>query len=143
MVRHARDARAFKTQAVMKTIIAGSRGIKSYRDVCLAVRESGFADSITEVVSGGAAGVDSLGERWARTRNLPVKHFLPDWKAHGKAAGIIRNHQMGDYAQALIAVWDGKSKGTKDMIDYAKKKGLKVFVSLWTEKPKYETGSKR
>lgn len=109
----------------MRTIIAGSRTIRDPKHVDDAVKQSGF--TITEVVCGGALGVDVLGYKLARKLNIPVKVFLPDWEKHGRAAGIIRNRQMGDYAQALIAVWDGKSRGTKHMIDYAHEKGLQVY----------------
>ena len=112
----------------MKTIIAGSRGINDYSIVRQAILESRF--EITEIVSGGAYGVDTLGERYARENNIPIKRFLPDWNKYGKKAGILRNQEMGDYADALIAIWDGKSRGTKFMIDYAKKKGLRVFVKM-------------
>ncbi len=83
---------------------------------------------MTEVVSGCARGVDKLGEKLGDSLGLPVKRFPTDWKTYPKAAGPIRNKQMGDYADALIAIWDGKSTGTKHMIDYATKKGLKVYV---------------
>lgn len=114
----------------MRVIIAGSRTITSKLALLTALVKSGF--TITEVVCGGASGVDTLGFDWARANSVPVKTILPDWKKHGKAAGQIRNREMGDYAEALIAIWDGKSRGTKGMIDYAKKKGLAVYVALWS-----------
>lgn len=110
----------------MRTIIAGSRGIDDYDLVVKAVKESGF--NITEVVSGGAKGVDSLGEKWAAANGINVERFIPDWDSYGKRAGVIRNEEMGNYAESLIAIWDGKSKGTKHMIDYARDKGLAVSV---------------
>lgn len=110
----------------MKTIIAGSRGIVSPYVVAEAVRKSGF--TVTEVVSGTARGVDQLGEHWAQRQRIPVKPFPADWDRHGRAAGYVRNQQMAQYADALIAIWDGVSRGTKHMIDIAKDKGLKVFV---------------
>lgn len=110
----------------MKTIIAGSRKITDYKIVETAWFASHF--EMTEVVSGCAPGVDRLGEILADDLGLPVKRFPADWKTYPKAAGPIRNKQMGDYADALIAIWDGKSTGTKHMIDYATKKGLKVYV---------------
>lgn len=112
----------------MKTIIAGSRDGFTYNDVVKAVADSGFVMDITEVVSGGARGVDRFGETWAAYNDVPVKQFIPDWDGLGKKAGHVRNREMGDYADALIALWDGDSKGTAGMIDYAQKKGLKVFV---------------
>lgn len=110
----------------MRTIIAGSRTVPDYSIVEEAIMESGFV--ITEVVSGTCRGPDKWGEVWARKRGIPIKCFEPEWQLKGRAAGILRNEEMGDYADALIAVWDGVSRGTKHMIDYAKKKGLRVFV---------------
>lgn len=121
----------------MKTIIAGTRTIgnplihpasvceEHYKLLQDAIRASGFR--ITEVVSGCARGVDTLGEKWAIQHGVPVKKFPAAWKTHGKSAGAVRNAQMGDYAEALIAFTTG-SPGTRNMIEYAKKKGLKVFV---------------
>ncbi|NKE72859.1 DUF2493 domain-containing protein [Candidatus Manganitrophus noduliformans] len=110
----------------MRTIIAGSRTINDSLLVEQAVRESGFR--ITEVLSGGARGVDCLGEEWARRNGVPVRHFPADWERYGKRAGYVRNEEMADRAEALISVWDGRSPGTGQMIEIAKRKGLKVFV---------------
>lgn len=110
----------------MKVIIAGSRSIRSRDVVSDAIEESEF--DITEVVSGGAIGVDLLGELWAERSSIKAKVFFPDWKGLGKRAGIERNKKMAGYADALIAVWDGKSKGTKNMIEEARRRGLKIFV---------------
>jgi hypothetical protein len=82
---------------------------------------------ITEVVSGGARGVDRLGEEFAVAHHLHVKRFLPNWKL-GRGAGFIRNIEMAEYADALIAIWDGVSRGTAQMIREAKKRGLRVYV---------------
>lgn len=114
----------------MKVIIAGSREGFTIEDVRIAVLNREFYGVITEVVSGGARGVDRLGEQWAKENDIPVKQFLPDWDGLGKKAGHVRNREMGDYADALIALWDGESKGTKGMIEYAQKKGLQVYVYM-------------
>jgi len=110
----------------MKVIIAGKRDYYKYEAVQEAVKASGFV--ITEEVSGAASGVDALGEKWAKDNNVPIKRFPADWGKNGKAAGPIRNKQMADYAEALIALWDGNSKGTANMIMQARNAGLKVFV---------------
>lgn len=117
----------------MNVIIAGSRIITDYAIVERAVRESGFR--ITELVSGGARGVDRLGEEWARRHQVPIKRFLPNWNRYGSRgpdhAGNVRNRQMAAYVGkegGLIAVWDGTSPGTKNMVIEARKLGLKVFV---------------
>lgn len=112
----------------MKTIIAGSRNINDLRLLERVIEKSGF--EISEVVCGGARGVDDLGRKWAGNGNrIPLKLFPAKWDEFGKSAGYRRNVEMADYADALIAIWDGKSKGTKHMIDIANKKRLKVYVS--------------
>lgn len=110
----------------MITIIAGCRGITDYPLVTEAVKISGF--DITEVVSGGAMGVDALGERWADENEIPIRRFPAYWKEYGKMAGPMRNKEMAKYAEALIAVWDGKSRGTSNMIDEGRKERLKIYI---------------
>lgn len=112
----------------MKVIIAGSRNIRELIILETAIDESGWADDIKEVVSGCAKGVDTLGEEWAYKTHRPVKRFPADWENYGRSAGIRRNCSMAAYADALLAVWDGQSKGTANMIAEAKKQKLKVFV---------------
>ena len=117
----------------MKLIVAGGRDFKDYHLLKEALdsfqQEYG---NITEVVSGGARGLDKLGEQYANENNIPIKRFVPDWERLGKKAGHVRNRQMGDYAKEhggmLVAFWDKQSKGTKGMIDYASKIGLKSVV---------------
>lgn len=89
---------------------------------------SEFKEEVTEVVSGCARGVDRLGEQWAQMRSIPIKRFPANWDRDGRSAGPIRNRQMANYAEALVAIWDGESKGTKNMIEEAERRGLVVFV---------------
>lgn len=110
----------------MRTIIAGSRGVTSPKTIESAVEKSGISPSV--VLSGTARGVDKLGEDWARKRGIEIERYPADWGKFGKSAGYKRNSLMAGKAEALIAVWDGESKGTKHMIDIARKGGLKVFV---------------
>lgn len=115
----------------MKVIIAGSRDFNNYellKDKCNYYLQN--YDDI-EIVSGLARGADSLAIKYAKEYNYPVKEFKPDWDKFGKSAGYIRNKEMAEYADALIAFWDGKSKGTKHMIDLAKSNNLKVKVILY------------
>jgi hypothetical protein len=119
----------------MKVIIAGSRDIRSYSTVYSAFTESGFATTCTEIVSGGAKGVDAVGEEIAESSDIPVRIFPADWNAHGRAAGPIRNAEMAAYADALVAVWDGKSRGTKDMIQKAFREDLYIFVRKTNGQP--------
>lgn len=113
---------------MVKTIIAGSRTITDKALVEQAVMESGF--HITEVVSGGAKGVDRLGIRWANQHNVPYVILFASWTEHGNSAGPIRNKEMAEYAEALILVWDGKSKGSQSMLDIAKKMNLKIYEKV-------------
>jgi hypothetical protein len=110
----------------MKVIIAGTRRIRSYGTVERAVIASGY--DVTEVVCGGAIGVDLLGKKWAKINKVRVKTFLPNWDKYGERAGFIRNRKVAKYSDALIAVWDGKSGGTKDMIECMEIVGKKVFI---------------
>lgn len=114
----------------MKVIIAGSRDLEIHTfDIGMAVKMSGFGRP-WEVVSGRClTGIDAAGERWAREVDINVIEFPADWKAHGKAAGPIRNRAMAEYADALIAIYrKGKlTPGTKNMISEARKRGLKIY----------------
>ena len=109
----------------MRTIIAGSRQLRWW-DTHTAIKRCPW--EITEVVSGCAKGPDTHGKSWAEYNDIPVKHFPADWSKHGRSAGYIRNGEMAIYADAMIAVWDGKSRGAKDMINKAKRHGLRVYV---------------
>ena len=110
----------------MRTIIAGSRSCNDYCQVLHAVRDCGWR--ITAVISGRARGVDRLGERWANEHCVPLELFAAKWREQGPAAGHVRNALMADNADALIALWDSDSPGTKGMIDIAVRKGLLVHV---------------
>lgn len=110
----------------MRTIIAGPRSITDDMLLIQAVHESGFY--ITHVLSGGARGVDRMGENYAGRHKIPWTSYPANWRAYGKKAGYLRNEQMALHADALIAIWDGKSPGTKHMLDIAEREGLKVYV---------------
>ena len=132
----------------MKVIVAGSRKITEQKVVDAAIEQSDF--TISEIVCGKAPGVDTLGENYANARNIHVEPFPADWdnlegsgviirknrwgKLYNANAGFQRNEQMAIYANALIAVWDGKSRGTKDMIDHMNRLGKKVFVFTVTQR---------
>ena len=111
----------------MKIIIAGGRDFNNY--YILEKVLNSFKGLIDEVVSGDARGADELGARWATYNNIHVNHFPADWDYYGHAAGFIRNIEMADNADALIAFWDGKSKRTGHMIKtmQMKKKPYRVF----------------
>lgn len=114
-----------------KVIIAGGRNFNDYE----ILRQ--FCDTILsthtniEIVSGTANGADKLGERYAEEYGYSISKFPADWNRYGKKAGYLRNAQMAEYADVLIAFWDGKSKGTKHMIDLAHRSNLKVYISYF------------
>lgn len=113
----------------MKVIIAGGRDFQDYellRYKCDFIL--GTIEDTIEIVSGGASGADFYGNKYAVEKGYEVKYFPADWSNLGKSAGPIRNKQMAEYADMLIAFWDGNSKGTKNMIDLAKKYNLKTTV---------------
>ena len=114
----------------MKTIIAGSRSIKDLKvlEKAIQVQRMSGLGNITEVVCGCAFGVDFLGQLRAKANNIPIKHFPADWYKQGRGAGFIRNIEMAKYADVLLAIWDGESKGTQHMIRTATAQGLEVHV---------------
>lgn len=83
---------------------------------------------MTEVVGGGAFGVDQAGERLAKSKGLPIDRYDADWNKYGRRAGPMRNLVMADKAEALIAFHKNASRGTQNMIEIAQKTGLKVFI---------------
>lgn len=112
----------------MKVIIAGGRDFNDY-DLLKSKCDYYLANKTgIEIVSGCASGADRLGERYATERGFLVKPFPAQWKTLGKRAGPVRNELMALYADALIAFWDGKSAGTKNMIEEAEKEGLLIRV---------------
>ncbi len=132
---------------MIRIIIAGTRTFnnqdiadKIINIVLDKLYKKGYKSSDIEIISGGAKGADSLGAQYGKINNIKVSYFLADWNAYGKSAGCIRNQEMADYAGvkrgygALIAFWDKKSKGTKNMIEIATRKGLKVYCYNYTDK---------
>ena len=118
-----------KDRVFFKVIIAGGRDFRNYnllKEKCDAILSS-VKDDIM-IVSGCADGADSLGEKYAAENDYIVAYFPPNWRLYGRRAGPVRNREMADYGDALIAFHDGQSKGTANMIKQAKEKGLKVRV---------------
>lgn len=112
----------------MKVIIAGSRDFSDFQLLYAKCEEVLANVKEAEIVSGTARGADKLGEHYASLKGYSVRQFTPDWDKQGKSAGYIRNKEMADYSDCLIAFWDGISRGTKHMIDLATEKGLSVHV---------------
>ena len=111
-----------------KVIIAGGRDFADYQKLYKTANKILQNKKNIEIVSGGAKGADALGEKYAKEMSFELKIFPADWNKHGKGAGFIRNKQMADYADALIAYWNGESKGTKHMIETAKKQKLNIRI---------------
>lgn len=118
----------------MKLIIAGTRHFSTWTTyggyLEDAISRSGWRDEVTEVVTGGAYGVDSLGVVWAEMNGVPSLVFRANWNELGKTAGPIRNAKMAKYADRLLLLWDGKSPGSKNMLSCMEKEGKPVFQSV-------------
>ncbi len=120
----------------MKVIIAGTRytdkeariPFADYAMLVEAVRRSGF--EITEVVSGCAIGADRLGERWALNNNVRIKEMPADWNRYGNSAGPQRNRAMAEYADAAIVIWDGKSPGSRNMIENMIRQKKPYYIAM-------------
>ena len=82
----------------------------------------------SKILSGGARGADTAGEEWAARRNVPVHRFSANWGLHGRSAGVLRNQAMAQATDAAILWWDGKSPGTKHMLETMQKLGKPVAV---------------
>ena len=109
----------------MKIAIIGSRNL-IVNDL-----ERYIPEYATEIVSGGAMGIDTCAERYAKNKGINFTKFLPDYENHGRQAPILRNIYIIDYSDEVIAFWDGKSKGTKFVIDRCKKKNVKITVHIF------------
>ena len=107
----------------MRVAIVGSRDLSV--DI-----EKYIPENTTEIVSGGARGIDTLAERWADQHNIPKLILKPDYDNYGRSAPIRRNKTIVSAADMVVAIWDGKSRGTKFTIDYAKKCGIPVKIVL-------------
>lgn len=118
-----------------RIVIAGGREFSDYsylKKMAAETIEEKYKNENIVIISGGARGADFLGERFARESGFPVKVFPADWNKYGKLAGPMRNAEMAKYASeskgVLFAFWDGKSSGTKSMINQAQKYGLETHV---------------
>jgi hypothetical protein len=112
----------------MKVIIAGCRTFNNYTLLNKKCDSILANQSDIEIVSGTALGADKFGEKYAASKGYKITQFPADWNKYNKSAGYIRNEEMAKYADALIAFWNGKSAGTKHMIDLAKKYNLKIRI---------------
>jgi hypothetical protein len=125
--------RDFRRETHAKLIVAGSRNIKEYSISCTCIKawidmNEGFL-TLKEIVSGAAEGPDTHGIYYAEATNIAYRTFRPQWDKFGKKAGILRNIDMGNYADELLVIYDGKSRGTAHMIKYMTdlKKPVTIF----------------
>ena len=129
------EAADVENTKILRIIIAGTRTFHDYdklRHVMSEIAGNIPKDNI-EIVSGGCSGADRLAEVFARRNGISLKVFRADWKKYGRAAGPIRNRDMAEYVGAtgfLVAFWDGKSRGTKHMIETGTERGLWVRVVM-------------
>lgn len=110
----------------MKVAVIGSRELR--------VDNLGkyLPEEVTEIVSGGARGIDTSAREYALKNNIKLKEFLPEYEKYGRSAPLKRNIQIIDYADMVLAFWDGKSRGTKFVIDNCKRIGkrVKIFIKV-------------
>ena len=108
----------------MKLAIIGSRNISVDN------LDSYISDAVTEIVSGGAIGVDSFAREYANRKEIPLTEFLPNYSIYGKYAPLKRNQEIAEYADAALVFWDGKSKGTLYTINFFKKLNKSLTIIL-------------
>ena len=116
-----------------RIIIAGCRNFdnydmaKTYIDFCLSNIKK---ENDIVIISGCASGADAIGERYAEENGFTVEKYPADWKTYGRSAGPRRNKQMAEVCDCVICFWDGKSKGTKSMIEYAKQYNKPIKIKM-------------
>jgi hypothetical protein len=123
----------------MRVVIAGSRTITDFDSVITLLTDISRLIEVSSVLNGMCpTGVDALALCWANECNIPVIKFPADWKAYGRAAGPLRNKQMAKEADCGVVIWDGVSKGSKNMIQELKKLGKPVYEFILTVKDEGE-----
>ncbi len=111
----------------MKVAVVGSRRL------CVEHLENYLPAETTEIISGGACGVDAAAREYALRRGLKLTEFLPEYSRYGRCAPLKRNLQIIERADLVLAFWDGTSKGTKNVIETCRKQGVPVTVHQFTE----------
>lgn len=109
-------------------LICGSRSIKN-----LQISRYIRPESCAAIVHGGAIGIDTIADSWAKANDIETIVYKPNYKVYGKRAPLVRDEEMVEFADVVICFWNGKSRGTKYTFDYAKKLGRKVIVHLIEE----------
>lgn len=108
----------------MKIAVIGSRNIK--------LKNLGeyLPKETSEIVSGGAKGVDTTAKEYANAQNIKLTEFLPQYNLYKRGAPLKRNIQIAEYADKVLAFWDGKSRGTKFVIDYCENNGIPIKIII-------------
>lgn len=112
----------------MKLIIAGSRSITNHGTLARAIDSTKIKP--TKIIIGNAKGVDTLAENYAAIKEIPCEIIDAPWDLYGRPAGAVRNDRITNEADALLAIWDGQSSGTKELIKMMNKKNKMVFLYL-------------
>ena len=108
----------------MKLAIIGSRTLEQV-DI-----EKYLPEGVDEIVSGGARGIDSLARAFAERAGIKLTEFLPQYQSYGRAAPLVRNRQIADYADAALVFWDGSSRGTKYTVEIFEELGKRVILVI-------------
>ena len=131
-----RPANAMNTPTCLKIVIAGSRTITDYSALLTALTKAIQVNVIVpahsfEIVSGGAQGVDTLARQYAHETGYPLIEMKPQYRGpNDRGAPLRRNEDIANYGDVLVAVWDGKSRGTNHIIEYMRKLGKPVYVHM-------------
>lgn len=106
----------------MKLAVVGSRSLK------IENLSDYMPEGVTEIVSGGALGVDASARQWAEENGVPITEFLPDYDRYGRNAPILRNREIAEYCDEMLAFWDGKSRGTGHAVKACQALGKPVRI---------------
>lgn len=113
----------------IRLIVAGSRGLNDYQTVKTAIDDLASRGMvISAIIEGTALGVDRLASRYAVEHGIENIRVPAEWNLYHRGAGVVRNRKMAEMGDALLALWDGKSRGTRDMIKAANSVGIPVTV---------------
>lgn len=116
---------------IKRVVVAGSRDFNNYPeaekyiDLCILKIKGRYS---LVFVSGNCKGADLIGEKYAKEHGYEIEIFPAEWKKYGRAAGPIRNEKMAEISDYVICFWDGKSRGTKNMIDMARKFNKEIRI---------------
>lgn len=120
----------------MRVAIVGSRNLS------VSNLESYLPDGVTEIISGGAKGVDTSAREYAVAHSLPFREFLPEYSLYGKSAPLKRNLKIISQADLVLAFWDGTSRGTKFVIDHCHKLGVPIQIWIFETQEKHLNNTK-